>query len=59
MTRDIDDNPSGWSRSLPGHTVELDPGFASHGTRYLARVYLLVHILISLLTLMILTRSTS
>lgn len=29
MTRDIDDNPSGWSRSLPGHTVELDPGFAS------------------------------
>lgn len=28
MTRNIDDNPSGWSRSLPGHTVELEPGFA-------------------------------
>lgn len=29
MTRDIDDNPSGWSRRLPGHAVGLDPGFAS------------------------------
>lgn len=28
MTRNIDDNPSGWSRNLPGHTVELEPGFA-------------------------------
>lgn len=29
MARDvINDNPSGWSRSLPGHTVELQPDYA-------------------------------
>lgn len=28
MVRSITDNPGGWSRSLPGHTVEYEPGFA-------------------------------
>jgi len=28
MSRSITDNPGGWSRSLPGHTVEYEPGFA-------------------------------
>jgi len=28
MTRQINDNPGGWSRALPGHTVEYEPGFA-------------------------------
>jgi len=28
MARIIQDNPSGWSRSLPGHTVEYQAGFA-------------------------------
>lgn len=28
MSRNVQDNPSGWSRSLPGHTVEYEPGFA-------------------------------
>lgn len=28
MARSITDNPGGWSRSLPGHTVEYEPGFA-------------------------------
>lgn len=28
MSRAITDNPGGWSRSLPGHTVEYEPGFA-------------------------------
>ena len=28
MTRTITDNPGGWSRSLPGHTVEYEPSFA-------------------------------
>lgn len=28
MARTIQDNPSGWSRSLPGHTVEYSTGFA-------------------------------
>ena len=27
MTREITDNPSGWSRSLPGHSIEYTPGF--------------------------------
>lgn len=28
MSRDITDNPGGWTRSLPGHTVEYESGFA-------------------------------
>lgn len=28
MVRTITDNPGGWSRSLPGHTVEYEPSFA-------------------------------
>ena len=28
MSRSITDNPGGWSRSLPGHTVEYEPSFA-------------------------------
>jgi len=28
MSRTITDNPGGWSRSLPGHTVEYEPSFA-------------------------------
>lgn len=28
MVRSITDNPGGWSRSLPGHTVEYEPSFA-------------------------------
>ena len=28
MARTITDNPGGWSRSLPGHTVEYEPSFA-------------------------------
>lgn len=28
MTREITDNPGGWTRSLPGHTVEYESGFA-------------------------------
>lgn len=27
MVREIVDNPSGWSRSLPGHSIEYMPGF--------------------------------
>ena len=29
MTREISDNPSGWSRSLPGHSIEYTPGFVT------------------------------
>lgn len=28
MVRTITDNPGGWSRSLPGHTIEFDASFA-------------------------------
>ena len=29
MGRNISDNPSGWSRSLPGHTVEYDENYGN------------------------------
>jgi hypothetical protein len=28
MVRDIQDNPGGWSKTLPGHTVEFDSSYA-------------------------------
>lgn len=34
MTREITDNPSGWSRSLPGHSIEYTPGFVQSWHNY-------------------------